>query len=42
MGGFVVLHTGLPHLDTFSELYVFSSGHTRAAGETAQPTAFSP
>ncbi|MEO8662743.1 MAG: alpha/beta hydrolase-fold protein [Bryobacteraceae bacterium] len=27
MGGFVVLHTGLPHLDTFSELYVFSSGH---------------
>jgi enterochelin esterase-like enzyme len=28
MGGFVVLHTGLPHLDTFSELYVYSSGHT--------------
>ena len=27
MGGFVVMHTGLPHLDTFSELYVFSSGH---------------
>ncbi len=27
MGGFVVLHTGLPHLDTFSELYVYSSGH---------------
>jgi len=24
MGGFVVLHTGLPHLDTFSELYVYS------------------
>ncbi|MFC1781007.1 alpha/beta hydrolase [Planctomycetota bacterium] len=28
MGGFVVIHTGLPHLDTFSELYVYSSGHT--------------
>jgi len=28
MGGFVVLHTGLPHLDTFSELYVYSSGHS--------------
>jgi enterochelin esterase family protein len=28
MGGFVVLHTGLPHLDIFSELYVYSSGHT--------------
>jgi len=28
MGGFVVLHTGLPHLDTFSELYIYSSGHT--------------
>jgi enterochelin esterase family protein len=27
MGGFVVLHTGLPHLDTFSELFVYSSGH---------------
>jgi enterochelin esterase family protein len=27
LGGFVVLHTGLPHLDTFSELYVYSSGH---------------
>lgn len=31
MGGFVVLHTGLPHLDTFSELYVYSSGHTNDA-----------
>ena len=30
MGGFVVMHTGLPHLDTFSELYVYSSGHTSA------------
>jgi enterochelin esterase-like enzyme len=30
MGGFVVLHTGLPHLDTFSELYVYSSGHIQA------------
>lgn len=27
MGGFVVLHTGLSHLDTFSELYIYSSGH---------------
>lgn len=32
MGGFVVLHTGLPHLDLFSELYVYSSGHTSAEG----------
>jgi enterochelin esterase family protein len=32
MGGFVVLHTGLPHLDTFSELYVYSSGHVNAEG----------
>ncbi|MCX6626458.1 MAG: hypothetical protein NTW28_02335, partial [Candidatus Solibacter sp.] len=32
MGGFVVMHTGLPHLDTFSELYVYSSGHTSEAG----------
>ena len=31
MGGFVVLHTGLPHLDTFSELYVYSSGHINEA-----------
>ncbi len=30
LGGFVVLHTGLPHLDTFSELYVYSSGHINA------------
>lgn len=27
MGGFVVLHTGFPHLDLFSELYIYSSGH---------------
>ena len=27
MGGFVVLHTGFPHLDNFSELYIYSSGH---------------
>ena len=27
MGGFVVMHTGLSHLETFGELYVFSSGH---------------
>jgi enterochelin esterase family protein len=30
MGGFVVLHTGMPHLDTFSELFVYSSGHINA------------
>lgn len=30
LGGFVVLHSGLPHLDTFSELYVYSSGHISA------------
>src|ERR1700683_2103712 len=27
MGGFVVMNTGLPHLDTFSELFVYSSGY---------------
>jgi enterochelin esterase-like enzyme len=27
MGGMVVMHTGFPHLDVFSELYVYSSGH---------------
>lgn len=27
MGGFVTLNTGLPHLDTFSELFVYSSGY---------------
>lgn len=27
MGGFVPLNTGLSHLDTFGELYVFSSGY---------------
>ncbi len=27
MGGFVVLNTGVNHLDTFGELYVFSSGY---------------
>ena len=27
MGGFVVLNTGFPHLETFSELYVYSSGY---------------
>lgn len=27
MGGFVVLNTGLTHLDTFGELYIFSSGY---------------
>ena len=27
MGGFVTLNTGLTHLETFGELYVFSSGY---------------
>jgi len=27
MGGFVVMNTGLSHLDTFAELYVYSSGY---------------
>ncbi|MFO0907088.1 MAG: alpha/beta hydrolase-fold protein [Isosphaeraceae bacterium] len=27
MGGFVVMNVGLAHLDTFSELYVYSSGY---------------
>ena len=27
MGGFVVMNTGLAHLDTFGELYVYSSGY---------------
>lgn len=27
MGGFVPLNTGLTHLDTFSELYIYSSGY---------------
>lgn len=27
MGGFVVMDTGLSHLETFSELYVYSSGY---------------
>ena len=35
MGGFVVMHTGLSHLDTFSELYVYSSGHTSEATQKA-------
>jgi enterochelin esterase family protein len=32
MGGMVVIHTGFPHLDTFSELYIYSSGHIAEAG----------
>ncbi|HTQ57929.1 MAG TPA: alpha/beta hydrolase-fold protein [Bryobacteraceae bacterium] len=31
MGGMVVIHTGFPHLDTFSELYIYSSGHISEA-----------
>ncbi len=32
MGGFVVLNTGLTNLDTFGELYVFSSGYWTDVG----------
>ena len=42
MGGFVVLHTGLPHLDTFSELYVYSSGHITAEDLKQFDLNFSP
>jgi len=42
MGGFVVLHTGLPHLDTFSELYVYSSGHINPADLKQFDENFSP
>jgi len=31
MGGMVVIHTGFQHLDTFSELYIYSSGHISEA-----------
>jgi enterochelin esterase family protein len=31
MGGMVVIHTGFQHLDTFSELYIYSSGHINEA-----------
>jgi len=43
MGGFVVLHTGLPHMaDTFSELYVYSSGHTSEETQKAFAENFAP
>ena len=42
MGGFVVLHTGLPHLDTFSELYVYSSGHINPEDLKQFDTNFAP
>ncbi len=42
MGGFVVMHTGLPHLDTFGELYVYSSGHTSAETQQAFEENFLP
>lgn len=38
----VVMHTGLPHLDTFSELYVYSSGHTSADALKQFDDNFSP
>ncbi len=42
MGGFVVMHTGLPHLDTFSELYIFSSGHIGPEALKQFDTNFAP
>jgi len=42
MGGFVVMHTGLPHLDTFSELYVYSSGHISEESQKQFEANFSP
>lgn len=35
MGGFVVLNTGIPNLDKFSELYVYSSGYIEDEARTA-------
>lgn len=40
MGGFVVLNTGIPNLDTFSELYVFSSGYVDDPSREAIKTNF--
>jgi enterochelin esterase family protein len=42
MGGFVTMHTGLPHLDTFSEIFVYSSGHISEADLKTFEDNFSP
>ncbi len=41
MGGFVVLNTGIPNLDKFSELYVFSSGYIEDENRAAMKQNFS-
>jgi enterochelin esterase-like enzyme len=40
MGGFVVLNTGIPNLDKFSELYVYSSGYIEDENRTAMKESF--
>jgi enterochelin esterase-like enzyme len=40
MGGFVVLNTGIPNLDTFSELYVYSSGYIQDEAREAMKSSF--
>ena len=40
MGGFVVLNTGIPNLDKFSELYVYSSGYTEDENRAAMKENF--
>lgn len=40
MGGFVVLNTGIPNLDKFSELYVYSSGYIQDENRTAMKENF--
>ncbi len=42
MGGIVVLNTGLAHLDTFSELYVYSSGYFGGEQQQAFEDNFKP
>jgi enterochelin esterase family protein len=40
MGGFVVLNTGIPNLDKFSELYVYSSGYIQDENRMAMKESF--
>ena len=40
MGGFVVLNTGIPNLDKFSELYVYSSGYIEEENRAAMKENF--
>jgi enterochelin esterase family protein len=40
MGGFVVLNTGIPNLDVFSELYVYSSGYIQDEAREALKESF--